>query len=616
MKIFLFILISFFCSKSLLGNSIDLSKDSIKYIGEYSTFIEDKSSKYSIDEVSKLKDSSFSRLKNDVFISFFTDSTYWFKYKVVNNTTSELKRYFVSDTPWIDTINIYIYDNKNRLTMYKIGNTLPFHQRSMKINLLNQVHTFSKGKSTVYIQVKTKDPFILPLSILSEVSFYKKLRKMSFVETATYSIIIAILIFNLLIFIITRFKPYFYYCLYLLSYLTMSLGYDSYTFKYIFYNYPDIQSWMQSIPILLYLLFGLLFAKSFLELKDKQPLINKYTNLFIYVHCFLIIITVLLGYKYTIFYASCITPFVNTYMVFLGVYSYIKGNKNASFYILATLFGCIGAFLTASTALSIIDYNWYLFKGVDIGIVVDSILFSIALAYRYTSLTKEIKNTRDELIKLNHNLEDKVKQRTNKLDIELENKNVLLKELSHRVKNNLQIISALLSMDKNKIKDEYDKELIDINIKRIKSMSILYENFLEIESDSNIYLKQYLFKVVEEFDNSLTSIKLKYEIDVEDDLFFEQTNLIPIGLVLNELLLNSIKYAFSKDKNAKITISFIKSDNKIYFKYKDNGRGTDIRKLKQGFGFSLIDALISHQLNGEVICKNNNGLQYDIILPL
>lgn len=609
---FLFILFCF-VSYSLFADDIDIEEGNLPYIGKNISYFEDVDSIYDIDKIKKIPNTKFNKQDKDVFVNLFTNSTYWYKFSLVNNTEETLKRYFVFDAPWIDTINIYIYDNKNDLTTYKLGTLLPFKERSMKINLLNQSHDFSKGKFTVYLQIKTRDPFIIPLSILSEDSLYEKLIDRDLIETSTYSIVSALFIFNFLIFFITKYRTYFYYSLYLLSYLIMSLGYESYTFKYIFYDYPNLQNWMQSIPILFYLLCSILFAKSFLELKDTLPKINRITNNILILHIAMILITSILGYHATIFYATWITPFFSLYMFYLGVYSYKKGNKKALFFILATAFGCTGAFFTAVVDLSFIDYNWYLFKGVDIGIMIDSILFSIALAYRYTTLNLILEKTKNEVIELNENLEERVHERTEKLNIEVKNKTVLLKELSHRVKNNLQVISALLSMDKNKMENDEDKLIIEENIKRIKSMSILYESFLEIENTMEIDLKNYIEKLIFEFQKSFTDFKIDIKLDSEK-IELDQKYLIPIGLVINELLINSIKYAF-KDDNAKINISAFKRENNFNLTYKDNGVGVDIEKLKNGFGFGLINSLISYQLKGKVECENNNGLKYIITLP-
>ncbi|WP_419768025.1 7TM diverse intracellular signaling domain-containing protein [Arcobacter sp.] len=605
------LLVSF---SSVFATEIDLSNKNLTYEGKKMSYFEDKDSSYTINKIKELNNKSFTKQEKEVFLRFFTDSTYWFKFDALNETNNKLKRYFVFDTPWIDTINIYIYDNQNRLTTYKLGTLLPFKERSMKINLLNQAHNFSKGKSTVYLQIKTRDPFIIPFSILSEKNFYKKIMNMDLIVISTYSIVFAIFIFNILIFIIARYKPYFYYSLYLLSYLLMSLSYDSHTFKYIFYDYPNIQNWMQSLTILFYLIFSLLFAKSFLELKDNFPKINSYTNYILIGHIGICILASILGYKYTIFYASCITPLFSIYMLFLGVYSYLKGNKKAVFFTLATIFGCTGAFLTASIAASMIDYNWYLFKGVDIGVSIDSILFSIALAYRYTSLNLILENTKKEVTLLNKNLEKKVEERTKELDIQVKNKTVLLKELSHRIKNNLQIISALLYMDKDKMLNEKDKDILDENIKRIKSISILYENFLEIENPNKIELKKYIEKIISEIKNSYSSLNISYDLKIHK-ILLNQNSLIPIGLVMNELILNSVKYAFKQTANPKISICFSKDDKNINFIYKDNGIGANIDKVESGFGFSLIKTLISFQLNGKINCKNNEGLEYNITLP-
>lgn len=613
MRLIFFIILFYFTHNFLFANVIDIEKENLEYIGKNISYIEDEKSIYDIEKIKTIPNVEFKKQKDDVFINFFTQSTYWFKFELVNNSEQTLKRYFVFDAPWIDTINIFIYDENNTLTKYNLGTLLPFKERSMKINLLNQEHDFSKGEFTIYLQIKTRDPFIIPLSILSETNFYEKLIKRDLVEISTYSIVTAIFIFNFIIFLITRYKTYFYYSLYLVSYLIMSLGYESYTFKYLFYDYPNFQNWMQSIPILLYLLCSILFAKSFLELKEKLPKLNRYTNNILILHILMIILTSIFGYQATIFYATCITPLFSIYMFFLGIYSYKKGNKKALFFILATACGCIGAFFTALVDLPLIEYNWYLFKGVDIGIMLDSILFSIALAYRYTSLNLLLEKTKNEVVVLNQNLERKVKERTKKLNIEIKSKSILLKELSHRIKNNLQIISALLSMDKNKMESDKDKIILEENIKRIKSISILYENFLEIENSMEIDLKNYIEKLISEFKTAISTFNIRFNLDFKT-IVLDQRYLIPIGLIINELIINSIKYAF-KDKNAQISISTYEDEKNIYLIYKDNGIGIDITKLKTGFGFSLIDSLISYQLKGKVNCENNNGLQYTISLP-
>ncbi|MGB9802167.1 MAG: sensor histidine kinase, partial [Arcobacter sp.] len=230
------------------------------------------------------------------------------------------------------------------------------------------------------------------------------------------------------------------------------------------------------------------------------------------------------------------------------------------------------------------------------------------------SLNLILENTKKEVTLLNKNLEKKVEERTKELDIQVKNKTVLLKELSHRIKNNLQIISALLYMDKDKMLNEKDKDILDENIKRIKSISILYENFLEIENPNKIELKKYIKEIVSEIKNSYSSLNILYDLEIHK-ILLNQNSLIPIGLVMNELILNSVKYAFKQTANPKISICFFKDDKNINFIYKDNGIGANIDKVESGFGFSLMKTLISFQLNGKINCKNNEGLEYNITLP-
>lgn len=179
MKIY-YLIILFIGFSSAFATEINLSNENSSYEGEKISYFEDKNSSYDINKIKELDNKSFIKENKKVFLTFFTQSTYWLKFDVINETNNKLERYFVFDTPWIDTINIYIYDEQNSLTTYKLGTLLPFKERSMKINLLNQIHNFSNGKSTVYLQIKTRVPFIIPFSILSEKNFYEKIIDMEF----------------------------------------------------------------------------------------------------------------------------------------------------------------------------------------------------------------------------------------------------------------------------------------------------------------------------------------------------------------------------------------------------------------------------------------------------
>ena len=603
----IFLLQSIFLNASVL----DIQNSSNIYFGKNTIFFEDVNSEYNIQDIKQLPKNSFQPLKDNVHGELFTNSTFWYKFEVKNNSSENKKRYFVFDLPWIDNINLYIINNEKQ-TSYKIGNRLQFKERSKKVNLINHSHNFQNGISTIYMEIKTRDPFLIPLSLLSEEEFNHKIYSEHIIEFSIYSIIISMILFNFLLYFIIKNNTYLYYVAFLGSYLFMSFAYNNYLFQFILFNMPEFQNWLQSIGVLLFPICGLFFAQSFLNLNIQHSKLNKLTKFIIFIYFLFLINIFFLDYHQHIIIAITSISFFTLYTIVIAFYSYQNGNKSALFFIIGSIFGLIGAFVTSLCVMSVIPYNWLLFKAVDFGMIIDSILLSLALANRYNIVHSSLKTAEKNLQQFNDNLENTIIQRTKELNIELGNKNILIKEISHRVKNNLQIITALFSMEMNKINDMKAKQVIEDNIQRIKSMSILYEKFLYSQDLEHISVKEYITKIAENFNAAFNDKNIIYNLNISD-IAVNSKNLIPLGLIINELITNSKKHAFNKHENPIIDILIkIDEEKRIKLIYKDNGNGTDISIVKKGFGFKLLKALAVHQLQGLIECKNNQGLQYTI----
>ena len=603
----IFLLQSIFLNASVL----DIQNSSNIYFGKNTIFFEDVNSEYNIQDIKQLPKNSFQPLKDNVHGELFTNSTFWYKFEVKNNSSENKKRYFVFDLPWIDNINLYIINNEKQ-TSYKIGNRLQFKERSKKVNLINHSHDFQNGISTIYMEIKTRDPFLIPLSLLSEEEFNHKIYSEHIIEFSIYSIIISMILFNFLLYFIIKNNTYLYYVAFLGSYLFMSFAYNNYLFQFILFNMPEFQNWLQSIGVLLFPICGLFFAQSFLNLNIQHSKLNKLTKFIIFIYFLFLINIFFLDYHQHIIIAIASISFFTLYTIVIAFYSYQNGNKSALFFIIGSIFGLIGAFVTSLCVMSVIPYNWLLFKAVDFGMIIDSILLSLALANRYNIVHSSLKTAEKNLQQFNDNLENTIIQRTKELNIELGNKNILIKEISHRVKNNLQIITALFSMEMNKINDMKAKQVIEDNIQRIKSMSILYEKFLYSQDLEHISVKEYITKIAENFNAAFNDKNIIYNLNISD-IVVNSKDLIPLGLIINELITNSKKHAFNKQETPIIDIIIkIDEEKRIKLIYKDNGNGTDISIVKKGFGFKLLKALAVHQLQGLIECKNNQGLQYTI----
>ena len=195
-----------------------------------------------------------------------------------------------------------------------------------------------------------------------------------------------------------------------------------------------------------------------------------------------------------------------------------------------------------------------------------------------------------------------------KLEESNKQKAFLLKEIHHRVKNNLNIVASILGLEKFESDIEEVHKLINQNKLRIESIAMVHEILYESSNLENIDFKTYITKLTTHILNTESHdehIELKLSI-IRLSLSIE--DMMQFGIIINELMTNSIKYAFPKEKGI-ITISLIQEEHCYKLTYKDNGIG--LQNTKQGFGSSLIEMSIQ-QLDGELTIINQNGLSHEI----
>jgi two-component sensor histidine kinase len=214
---------------------------------------------------------------------------------------------------------------------------------------------------------------------------------------------------------------------------------------------------------------------------------------------------------------------------------------------------------------------------------------------------------------LNRYLESKVAERTEELVKKNDQNEFLVREMHHRVKNNLQVISSILNLQKNHISDDDTKKALSLCVKRIKSMAIIHDSLYKYENLSQIRLEKYVTELI-----SVHRIDkdVQFEMNVQDrELGLDL--MVPIGLVLNELIANSCLHAFNDIDDALISID-IKFDGDFFLSYNDNGRGVHRDSLngKPSFGMEMIKTLCNG-LEGDYTMTSlpNEGFQFKLVVP-
>lgn len=213
---------------------------------------------------------------------------------------------------------------------------------------------------------------------------------------------------------------------------------------------------------------------------------------------------------------------------------------------------------------------------------------------------------------------NKAKQNTilarQKLEIQRQNleREVLLKEIHHRVKNNLQVISSLLSMQTRKIKDGEAKLAVREGQSRIKSMSLIHQKLYSEGNLSQINMREYiddlsdfLFKSYKPDGDIVRTIE-------SEDLMLDVDIAVPIGLIINELISNALKYAFEPTSDGEVKVKFVKEKGEIVLQVSDSGRGLpeDFHNRKS-MGLNLVGILVQ-QLHGEMSINQSSGSLFTI----
>lgn len=199
----------------------------------------------------------------------------------------------------------------------------------------------------------------------------------------------------------------------------------------------------------------------------------------------------------------------------------------------------------------------------------------------------------------------------------LEEKDVLLKEIHHRVKNNLQVVSSLLNLQSERIDDSHMRHMFRESINRIHSMAAIHELLYRSDTLTRIPSGDYISNVCDNLKSAFSATAGGVEIRIEtEELFLELDTAIPCGLIINELVTNALKYAFPNGAAGVIDVSMGKNADGVYaLRVADNGCGIPSAldwRSTDTLGLKIVRLLTEHQLNGSIELNLDVGAEFII----
>jgi two-component sensor histidine kinase len=513
-----------------------------------------------------------------------------------------------------------------QVSFYDVAGNVIYVGNNVEVALL-------KGSNTFYLYypfVDDKDSNGLTVSVISVHDFnteYFDMRTNQVFFAAAVGMLL-LLSFMYSIFIRSKDKIYIHYALYLFAILVF--------FTYQYGILGDAFSLVKQVPPAWFWIFSdfisityLYFSQSFLDMKKKDPLLHRVFNFGIYLVSTMVVIETIsylfeIDALHSVWFKEPVIAFQIIIFPFI-FYRVYKQKTILGWLFLASLIIVSVASMAgqvASTFKSVSSTNFILQSAT----LIDAFIFSIGIAIRFGISNKEKQQIQNDLIsqlKINEKiqeqnaaqLETKVIERTEALNKRNRDNELLIKEIHHRVKNNLQVVSSLLNIAERKISDENAKQPFRDSANRINSMGLIHSFLYQNENFSDIDLKKYIQQLTDLLADSFRTKYPRIQILLEvGPVKLDMDSAIEIGLIINELVTNSLKHGVYENDKPVINLSMQPEGSKLNLQVKDNGLSEGNQKInfETSFGMRMIAAL-TKKLNGTMNIQQTNGFEVAIV---
>ncbi len=533
----------------------------------------------------------------------------WLRFSITNTSNKTIEQIIEYDHAL--TSSIVFYAPQNNYMPLQDGLFHVSHARKT-INPIFTITLQPNETQICYISASSRiTTLIVKLNLWKSESFYEKEISRQVILALFFGSMFILALYNIFIYFFTRDKSYLFYSLYIFGILIHHFFYVGLSNIYIINP-----AWNEAIIQYASLIVGFpafalaIFTQSFLKTK-QYPLWNKILN--IYLIIFPILLCLFLVTDSLNKYRNIFSVLLLIYLLGITIYASFKRNRQAYFILFGWLvFISAGLFMYLSSTGIFSIYKYFPYY-VEVSLVVEAIVFSIALADRIKQLQIDKEEVNLRLIAQQQNEKDHLKQEVEKktlaLQILLDEKKLLLKELNHRVKNNMQTIVSLIRLQSDKVDDKLLQDFLITIQNRINAMSHLHELLYTQEDITHIDAYEYFELLIEEVRESYNYNEVEINFDITANLKMEQA--VYCGLILNELITNAFKYAFPAQEGT-ITIKLYKKNNLYSLDICDDGIGYNQEIQKDSLGLLLVTTLVKEQLGGTLKIDTSDGVKIKI----
>ncbi len=315
----------------------------------------------------------------------------WVHLKVNNPTAESLSLYLLAGTTWIDQLDVYVIHDNRISSRWHTGDENAGAPGIRPGAGFAFMHKFMPGRSDIYFRVESVDPLVLPIELKTPNQFIASERLLHYRYGLIFGFLVALIIYNLILFVSLKKQSYLYYSFYLSSLVLLMLAYTGHGVTWFWPNQPHLQRYVILGLMVLYGISGLLFASRFLALAEHAPRTLAFVRLNVFLVLVLMVFCIVLdSHRGAALVAFSFIVLFILLMVVLGILTVRDNHVAGRYYLPATLFGMIGAALTLSAVLGWLPFNDWTFYGLDYGALIEATLLSLALSHHFNKISAKL----------------------------------------------------------------------------------------------------------------------------------------------------------------------------------------------------------------------------------
>lgn len=559
------------------------------------SILEDESNQLTIQSVVDKKFKSPEDDQSSNLSLGYTQSTYWIKFSLLNNTA--IKDWLLEvGYPLLDAIDVYEVKKGVVLKEFKTGDHFRFSERPIiHRNFIFPITLDKQQDIEIFLKVKTSSSFRVPIKLVQRDKYFQYDQKHLFIQGLYFGILLVMMMYNLFIYLSIREKAYLLYVFYVGSYILVQAGLNGFSFQYLWPDSIEFNDKSIIYAVSLVVLFGSSFSITFLNLKQHLQIGYRIIGLIAIAGGINFLVAWMLPYRYTIESALILTSIGSIAITFSGLYLWLfKKVQAAKFFSIAWLSFLLGSLFIVLNRMHILADNFFTENAAQIGSTFEVILLSFALADKFNQLKKEKISVEEKAKESISSVNTMLQETMARLKQANKVKSDFLYNISHELRTPMNgIVGALQLFQKHSTPEEIEEylELAKYSSEKMQNLIESILNFVKIQSGlSEINQKTINWDKLSEkinliLERKMLSRKISYAVNIPENIGkisyqSDQTKLLQF---LEIILDNAIKYTLSGEINVVAAID--NSTNTEFPNIKlsviDSGIGIDSSKLKQ-----------------------------------